>query len=503
MSVIDRARLLEGRKDIKTTTFGQGQCSKGIALEERPSTRTSCTPTCDKHGSGIKATIAESKVQEEEITEEIESTLSDREGDVNDSDDESTVVRNRRDTLKSASRNVKRSLNVPTTIPANLFGAEPMKDTQTTTPMVQAQAHEEKEIGNSTEKRGSSISQRMKLFEKSNSASHRFTSRVPSTTKKLQVEPKFRSMSQMVECNVAQYNIGTSTGVDLTESTDDHPDIVAVQDDFSLRDDTSTLHSVSEQSYHQVVCRPNDRVPYYKKEKMILEASIRKCSMQGETSDIKTREIKSRSSSQTMDEDIGKMETTFKRFATAPRYQKESQSVEVSQLSEPAKDRRDSVESTQRQHLGVGRSRLGNNFQVSKPKVSSTISNKLAMFEKKPQPSIALKKRNSSLAGSVQQNSVDRTIFSDRRKSRKSSLSLQDVLDTRSNVAEGRKSSIHGAEPVCLDANESNQNVRPSELLKRVKENVAPARPSPLIGRRGFSRPSSGQNDNLSNLRCF
>jgi hypothetical protein len=137
-----------------------------------------------------------------------------------------------------------------------------------------------------------------------------------------------------------------------------------------------------------------------------------------------------------------------------------------------------------------------------KQKVSSSISNKLAMFEKKPQ-----RKWSNSRSASMQRKSIDRSSLSDRSKSRKSSLSLQDVLDSRNDAEENRKS-LQGKESTSFDTNvEMNGNVRPSHLLKKLKENVAPAPPSPLVGRRGFSsmatRRSSGRNSNVGNLRCF
>lgn len=102
-------------------------------------------------------------------------------------------------------------------------------------------------------------------------------------------------------------------------------------------------------------------------------------------------------------------------------------------------------------------------------------------------------------------------------QSRKSSLSLQDVLESRQSTAPSKEPlELTTTKDLSVDIRDNNgsddwinmdSNVRPSELLKRAKPKpTTPAPPSPLITRRGFSsmiRSPKSNTTNKQQLRCF
>jgi hypothetical protein len=508
MSVLERSKMFERNRHSSLTTSKRVHSCEATDLR-MSSIGSSFTITCDKCGSSIKAPksktsaveqqpdhqvlavshhLDESSNREEGSMEENEAFSLDPDEDCVNSDDESTVVGSRRDTLKSAPRNLTRVVKTTPTAPINVFGiAKPSEPKKGTTQTTSTQEQKVRKVEN--KRKASTFSERMKMFEKSNLQA---TSCPSLATGVRNFRRGTHPSIKRIESNLDELPQKYVQENENNAKNDGHPCFVSVEDDFSLRDDTSGFYSSgSVLSNHRVVTHPADRTPYYvKKNRSKAETS-------GQTSLV---------SMVSRESQVAKVERRSSVYSTTL---KETHNKQDNLVSRPSIGRTSDTNKREdgervltcdkHQSMFVCRTAdvLG-----GKQKVSSSISNKLAMFEKKPQ-----RKWSNSRSASMQRKSIDRSSLSDRSKSRKSSLSLQDVLDSRNDAEENRKS-LQGKESTSFDTNvEMNGNVRPSHLLKKLKENVAPAPPSPLVGRRGFSsmatRRSSGRNSNVGNLRCF
>jgi hypothetical protein len=122
------------------------------------------------------------------------------------------------------------------------------------------------------------------------------------------------------------------------------------------------------------------------------------------------------------------------------------------------------------------------NVEVKSIKSGTRLSvvERRAVFQHKSTPVYPDRKSDASLFVST----VRRPFEPERKLSRRNSFSLQDVLESRKNSVTIGSSS--GESMPCIDSG-VDTNIRPSELLKKVRANTPAAPPSPLLCRRGFS----------------
>jgi hypothetical protein len=349
------------------------------------------------------------------------------------------------------------------------------------------------------ERQVSSVMDRLNFFEKNSKKQP-----APHSTK-TSWKPQSLEMTKKrknIESKVAKHTFGSAT--QSYENNDDHPSVVAIDDNFLVKDDTSGFDSASESS-HRVVCQPSNRTPYYFKKHGNIEDSSVGSSLHQSISRWKNSDSKGGST--------GFIAESTDRISNTVNG---SSSVDVS-LCNLQKNRGES-ESTKensayfRNQNGCALNRecktnMQQTTQVRSSHVSS-VSDRVAAFQRS---STGTKKWRPSHPKAANRKSTERLSHSKKRRSlRKSSLSLQDVLESRQQLEERRKSSIcdntEESQNIGMSL-ESDENVRPSDLFKKLAESVKPAPPSPLIYRRGFTtsagRSSIDQQNKSKNLRCF
>jgi hypothetical protein len=508
MSVLERRKLFEEKIANSSARCEPPQPPQDKTVSCLTSISSSRVYTCEKCGSAIKTPQIENGLTkhdlEEEIYQEIRRSLYEEESDIEDEDtiqdaedseDASTVVGDRRSTLKIASKEEEavdsaqillRSLNVN--------GDQAVSGLS--------------ELGEET-KGKLPFMQRLKTFERENV---NFGKDLPKS-----LHPDW----VMVERQTLRQNplMAGLNGID-NHWNSDHPSVVAIDDDFLLRDDPSDFCSASEKS-RQVVCQPTDNMPYYaKKHQTLLEGHYKDPSVKSSSKNSMPRGRRNNKWTTKNNADIDEPTPQARYSATVVRSRGSGEhsveSVSRNQLktnaeSESTKENPLNVSvpgQNERVPLSGNESHIHDMHQTRSKYVSSSISDRLAAFQR---PCNSVRKRKTSPRIATKRKSTERWSSSERRRSsRKSSLSLQDVIDSRKQMEERRKSSVGGTVEGshCSDANvEMDENVRPSELLQKRTKTDESAPPSPLIHRRGFTtsvaRESSSRVNTTQNLRCF
>lgn len=388
------------------------------------------------------------------------------------SDDESTVVCNRRSTLKSA-QSEQKSCNT-------FYNARKY--------FRSSNNHSEMgPVSHVTQEKVGSILECIKKFEKADNS--------------------LKSCSQGNLGGIIQtrkerichkdYTNATATGSsdEVSESQCRHPLVVSVDNDFLLKDDTSGFYSASEQSQssHPVVCLPSDRTPYYVKKLRENARNKMESTLLNEQPDntLLTRQYE-------MDASISP--------AGCINKSQEIASAVVGVTSESTQKR--ACESKFPKHdvqFTSDRSK-SEIVQFKSSKVSSSLSQRLAVFQKQSN-SVGMKTMHKPAKKQSIRKSAERWSTSKRRRSRTSSISLKDVLESRQRIEEETKSSLGEITHLHVAGVETNENVRPSQLLKKLATTAPPSPPTPLTARRGFTsiskRSSSGRERTQKNLRCF
>jgi hypothetical protein len=490
MSVLERRKVFEAKK----------ACSSQRDETPRPfqQTTVSCLSTisssivykCEKCGSAIKTPQIKSGFTKHDLeNEQVRKSSDEDESDTDseDSEDVSTVVRDRRSTLKSAPSEEEavhsiRSLNVSSDHALSGL-SELREETERYLPFMQ----------------------RLRTFERDTVDTARS---LPQKSVHSMVERRALHQKPMVM---------EIKGIESQWSSD-HPSFVAINDDFLLKDDTSDFYSASENS-RQVVCQPTDYTPYYAKQHQTFEerhykdTPTKSSSQNGLTIGRRDRQLQDNRDAWA---DQRRPQATSSTSVVHSKGEHSGENVSKTQLSSNSEN-----ESTKENSIFVsvafqndwlpraGRVPDDRDIHRTRPKnVSSSISDRLAVFQR---PCNSVKKWKTSPVKATSRRSSERWSSSARTRSfRNSSLSLQDVIDSRQQTVERRKSSVSIKMEGSLytDAHvEMNENVRPSELLKMRTKLVESAPPSPLIHRRGFTtsvgRESSSHANTTLNLRCF
>ncbi|KAG7348225.1 hypothetical protein IV203_016930 [Nitzschia inconspicua] len=481
--------------------------SKSMSVLERTPHFSKPTMTCDKCGSEIKVPKDVEKtfwkITEKETHRKIRRSLfresNDAEIDIpiedeDKSDDDSTAVCDRRRTLKSAPREKKETPKKST------ITSDENKETHMNVIVEPSQTF--------------SVMERLKRFERT-SMNQKFNCGSGESN-------RISISKTMIKNNTFQQSHATEKA-DLSQSRekiDDHPSVVAIENDFFATDDTSGFYSASESS-RQVVCLPSDQTPYYMKKRRqetgdinevsSVESSIQKNVTQWKQKNSKTKQITCSAAQQNWKPKtvVGIQKRNIVEVGGALAGKIDAR---VLGENESKKENSTRIGNCQVSPLTVkrGNGNTKNEMnQLAESMISSSISERVAIFQRS---STSTKKWRPSLPKATNRKSADRWSHSEsRQSSRKSSLSLQDVVENRQTLEERRKSStcesIEGAQTQCITV-ETNENVRPSDLFRKLAESVEPAPPpSPLIHRRGFaslaSRSSTSQPSKFQNLRCF
>ncbi|KAG7368917.1 hypothetical protein IV203_031660 [Nitzschia inconspicua] len=498
MSVLERSKFFDRPK---ASVINTSQCTRLLPAPHfsKP------TMTCDKCGSEIKVPkdVEKSfwKITEKETHREIRRSLfwesNDAEIDMpiedeDNSDDDSTAVCDRRRTLKSAPREKKVTPKNSTSI------SDENKETYMNVFVEPSQKF--------------SVMERLKRFERT-SLNRKFNCGSGESNRIL-------ISKTMIEDKSFQQSHATEKA-DLSQSrekVDDHPTVVAIENDFLATDDTSGFYSASESS-RQVVCPPSDQTPYYMKkrrqetgdinEDSSVESSIQKNVSQWKQKNSKTKQITCSATQQNSKPKtvVGIQKRNIVEVGGALACKIDAR---VLGENESTKENSTRIGNCQESPLKRGNATTKNEMnQLPDSMICSSISERVAIFQRS---STSTKKWRPSLQKATNRKSTDRWSHSEsRQSSRRSSLSLQDVVENRKTSEERRKpftcESIEGAQTQYITV-ETNENVRPSDLFRKLAESVEPAPPpSPLIHRRGFaslaSRSSTSQPSKFQNLRCF
>jgi hypothetical protein len=305
------------------------------------------------------------------------------------------------------------------------------------------------------------------------------------------------------------YNLNSQDDCHVQVEGGDHPLFVTVENNFVINDDTSICMSLlSEDKNHDVVFKSLDP-PYYenvRRKSDVKQYQNRSFYNQhsqyvraaGDQRNTMTKTSESNPGSKTHPVikksllDKGREYNAFKdqKGVSVPvestNFKPKNAPYQINSVDSVGSKKKEADAKQNDDKLGheiQSENSTNKSAPIDPENTSLSISERRAIFQKN---SIPINPRKKWARSSIENG----------RQSRKSSLSLQDVVKTRQEMEDRRKSSISLTDEHTkfLDDTPPNPdaNVRPSELLKKMKTNkIPPEPPSPLLYRRGFSSITS------------